>query len=86
MFTNHCNCYVTVLVADNTLKYPHAWKSQNNFGIMNAKTLYGCLVYGLATSLCWKFEFFMIARESANWTSLVFFANNSEKLLNEVII
>ena len=24
MFTSHCNCHVTVLVADNTLKYPHA--------------------------------------------------------------
>ena len=86
MFTSHCNCYATVLVADNTWKYPHAQKSGNSFGISNAKSLYGCLLYGLVTSLRWKFEFFMIARESANRIYLLFFANDSEKILNEVII
>ena len=36
MFTNRCNCYVVVLVANNkfsnNFKSPHSRKSQNSFG------------------------------------------------------
>ena len=45
MFLSRCNCYVTFLVAKNTLsnsfKYPHARKSQNWFGSTNMKSFYG---------------------------------------------
>ena len=45
MFTGRGSCYMTFLVANNTLsnnfKYTHARKTQNSFGSMDIKYFYG---------------------------------------------